>query len=120
MRYLIVAAAAAMAMAAPAAAQQNVGGRYQAQGQNFDGSPYSGAAEITVTSDNTCRIVWRTGGTTSQGICMRNGSTLAASYQLGRSVGLVIYQIADDGSLRGLWTIADKSGVGRELLTPVK
>ena len=106
-------------MAAPAAAQ-SVGGRYVAKGTNFDGSPYSGTAEISVTSQTTCRITWRTGGTTSQGICMRNTSSFTAAYKLGNSVGLIIYNIGADGTLDGVWTIADKNGAGTEVLTPVK
>lgn len=103
----------------PADAQE-LGGRYQVAGKNFDGSSYSGTAEIAVTSRNTCRITWVTGGTTSQGICMRNGPTFAAGYRMGQAIGLVIYEMKPDGSLDGLWTIADKTGVGRELLIPTR
>ena len=39
---------------------------------------------------------------------------------LGGKVGLVIYKVNDDGSLVGLWTIADQEGVGAEVLTPAK
>jgi hypothetical protein len=113
-------AAAALAMTAGAAAAQNIGGRYQVQGSNFDGSSYSGVAEITVTSNNTCRIVWQTGSTSSRGICMRNNNAFSASYQLGNSIGLIIYEMMPDGTMRGLWTIADRAGVGRETLTPIK
>lgn len=111
--------AAALLCAAPAAAQ-TVGGRYQVQGKNFDGSPYGGTAEITVTSSTTCRITWRTGPTTSQGICMRNTSTFTAAYRLGNSIGLVIYDIRSDGTLDGVWTLADKNGAGAEVLVPMR
>lgn len=115
------AAGIATTIATEAAAQgANVGGRYQVQGKNFNGSTYSGTAEITVTSNNTCRIVWVTGSTTSRGICMRNGSSFAASYVLGGKIGLVIYEQKGDGSLEGLWTIADESGVGGERLIPLR
>lgn len=107
------------ALAIPAAAQE-LGGRYQVAGTNFNGSTYSGTAEIVVTSRNTCRISWVTGGTTSQGICMRNGASFSAAYRMGAAVGLVIYEMKPDGSLAGLWTIADKSGVGTETLLPMR
>lgn len=110
----------AASLALPGLAQENVGGRYRVSGTNFDGSKYSGTAEITVTSDNTCRIVWVTGGSTSSGICMRNGTSFAAGYQLGDSIGLVIYEIQKDGTLDGLWTLADQNGVGTERLEPVR
>jgi hypothetical protein len=39
---------------------------------------------------------------------------------MGQAIGLVIYEMKPDGSLDGLWTIADKAGVGRELLIPTR
>ena len=38
----------------------------------------------------------------------------------GNLSGLLIYEIKDDGSLEGTWTIADKSGVGTETLKPMR
>jgi hypothetical protein len=115
----LAAAAIAACLTAPAAAQ-NVGGRYQVIGKNFNGSPYGGTAEITLTSNNTCRIVWVTGSTTSRGICMRNANAFTAGYVLNGKVGLVIYEMKGDGSLDGLWTIADQTGVGAERLVPMR
>jgi hypothetical protein len=112
-------AAVAACLVTPASAQ-NVGGRYQVIGKNFNGSPYSGTAEITVTSKNTCRIVWVTGSTTSSGICMRNANAFSAGYVLNGKVGLVIYELKGDGTLDGLWTIADQTGVGAERLVPMR
>jgi hypothetical protein len=87
-------------------------------GKNPDGSEYKGTATIEVTTENTCRISWQTGGTISSGICMRNGIAFAAAYQLHDKVGLIIYEIKDDRSMVGLWTIADQAGLGTEVLTP--
>ncbi len=112
-------AAIAACLSTPASAQ-NLGGRYQVIGKNFNGSPYSGTAEITLTSNNTCRIVWVTGSTTSRGICMRNDNAFSAGYVLNGKVGLVIYELRGDGSLDGLWTIADQTGVGAERLVPMR
>jgi hypothetical protein len=100
-----------------AAAAQDVSGRYTVEGRNFDGSRYRGTAEITVTSKNTCRIAWDT-GSQSRGICMRNGNILAAAYTMGSASGLVIYEIRPDGRMDGLWTLADRDGVGTETLIP--
>ncbi|MBM3481736.1 MAG: hypothetical protein FJX66_00375 [Alphaproteobacteria bacterium] len=91
---------------------------YSVQGTNPNGSPYGGAAVIEATSPDTCNIVWKTGSTESKGFCMRSGNILSAAYILGEVVGLVIYEIKPDGSLQGTWTIADKPGVGTEILTP--
>jgi hypothetical protein len=100
-----------------AATAVDVGGTYDIQGTNPNGTKYGGTAEIVVTSENTCRITWNTGNESS-GICMRNGTAFAAGYVLGEKVGLIIYEMHDDGTLDGLWTIADQAGVGTEVLTP--
>lgn len=100
-----------------AAAAVDLGGTYEVRGTNPNGSQYKGTAEIVVTSENTCRITWNT-GSESSGICMRNGIAFAAGYELGDKVGLIIYEILDDGTLDGIWTIADQAGIGTELLIP--
>jgi hypothetical protein len=100
-----------------ATAAQDFGGMYNVQGTNLDGSPYKGTAEIRVISDTTCEIYWTTGSTTSSGICMRYGPAFSAGYRMGDLVGLVIYQIKDNGTLDGIWTIMGQNGSGTEVLT---
>lgn len=117
MRQIIIAAALALASVGVAAAQ-DVGGSYAVEGTNIDGSPYTGTAEITLLSETTCSIEWTTGPTTSTGICMRNGIAFSAGYVLGDSIGLLIYEIMDDGSMQGIWTVAGQDGTGTEVLTP--
>ena len=119
MRPVIVVAAAAL-LASSAAFAADVGGTYKVAGTNFDGSSYGGTATITPSSNSTCRIQWQTGGTTSSGFCMLANSSLAAAYKLNDSVGLVLYELQSDGTLKGFWTIADKEGAGSETLTPEK
>ena len=97
---------------------QQIGGMYDVLGTNLDGSQYKGTAEIKGVTDTTCEIYWTTGRTTSQGICMRNGPAFSAGYVMGDKVGLVIYQIMENGTLDGLWTIAGSPGNGTEVLTP--
>ena len=104
--------------ASTAVAGPGVGGHYLVKGTNFDGTIYEGEAQITATSDVTCEIVWRTGGGTSSGICMRDGNAFTAGYELNGKVGLVIYLIQDDGTLEGTWTVAGVNAVGTEVLTP--
>jgi hypothetical protein len=117
MRKLVLSLAVLGLAAAPAAAQ-SIGGTYAVAGTNFDGSSYGGEATITLTSEATCTIHWETGGSSSDGICMRNDDAFSAGYVMGKAVGLVVYKIQDDGSLHGLWTIAGKEGSGTEMLTP--
>ena len=102
---------------APASAQ-DIGGRYIVQGTGFNGQAYAGEAQISVTSDVTCEIVWNTGGQISQGICMRSGNVFSAAYVISGKPGMVIYTVAGDGSMQGQWTIAGSSGVGTEALYP--
>jgi len=111
-------AAATLAVFTTAAAADDFSGTYTVRGANLDGSGYSGEAQITLTSQTTCVIEWTTGSTASSGICMRYGDAFAAGYELNGEIGLVIYQIMDDGSLDGVWTIAGQSGSGTEVLTP--
>ena len=119
MKRLVLSALVFAALSSPVFAQQ-IGGNYAVQGTNLDGSTYSGTATITLTSDYTCEIVWVTGGSTSQGICMKNQNAFAAGYTLGSDVGLVVYEIKSDGSMEGLWTIAGVNSNGTETLTPMK
>ncbi|MES0030850.1 MULTISPECIES: hypothetical protein [unclassified Mesorhizobium] len=117
MRKLILSLALLSLAALPAAAQ-SIGGTYAVAGTNFDGSSYGGDATITLTSETTCTIHWETGGSSSDGICMRNDDAFSAGYVMGKAVGLVVYKMQEDGSLHGLWTIAGKEGNGTEVLTP--
>ena len=103
-----------------AAEAADVGGHYTVTGTNFDGSKYDGTADITVSSSTTCRITWHTGDTNSSGICMRVNDILVAGYVLEGEVGLVAYTVKDDGTLDGIWTMADKDGAGTDVLTPAK
>ena len=119
MNKLIASALLALCMIPPAAAQ-SIGGSYTTAGTNLDGSSYTGTVEITLTSETTCTIHWETGGTTSDGICSRNGDAFAAAYVLQDAIGLVVYRVLEDGTLDGLWTIAGNGGNGTEVLTPAK
>ena len=89
---------------------------YNVEGTNLDGSPYDGTAEIQLLSETTCQIRWVTGSSESVGICMRYGPAFAASYVSGEVVGLVIYQVMDDGTLDGIWTITGQNCSGTEVL----
>ena len=120
MRILVGAALAAM-LAAGAAGAQQLGGAYTVAGTNFDGTPYTGTATITYTTSTSCRIIWLTGSTTSEGICMANGDAFAAGYTFNSGqVGLAVYRVMPDGTLQGTWTVTDTEGAGTEVLTPAR
>ncbi|UCI33523.1 oxysterol-binding protein [Mesorhizobium sp. B4-1-4] len=120
MRRQILVSFAMLGLAALPAAAQSIGGTYTVAGTNFDGSSYGGEATITLTSGTTCTIHWETGGSFSDGICMRNDNAFSAGYVMDKDIGLVVYKVEEDGSLHGLWTIAGKEGNGTEVLTPKK
>jgi hypothetical protein len=113
-------AVAVVCLWSAAASAQTIGGTYNVEGKNIDGSSYSGTATITPSSDSTCHIQWKTGSTTSAGFCMLANKAFAAAYKLNDSVGLVVYELQPDGSLKGDWTIADEPGSGTETLTPAQ
>ncbi|MBG1232872.1 hypothetical protein [Aestuariivirga litoralis] len=115
--------AAALANPAPADFAQvgDLSGRYKTFGTNFDGSVYRGEVLITEVSKTSCKIAWVTGRTSATGICMRVENAFSATYQMNDGTsGLVIYRIADNGTLAGVWTVAGRDGMGTEVLTPVK
>jgi opacity protein-like surface antigen len=117
MKTILAALLLAAGLASAAAAQTVREGTYDVAGTNLDGSPYEGTAVITLTSETTCSIEWSTGGTTSAGICMLHDNAFAAGYVLGDNVGLIVYEVKDDGVLDGVWTISGENGAGTEVLT---
>ncbi|MBU2486604.1 MAG: hypothetical protein KKG78_16100 [Alphaproteobacteria bacterium] len=93
-------------------------GTYTVEGTNLDGSSYGGTATIELSSDTTCHIHWST-GTEADGICMLYDNAFAAGYVFETgAVGLVVYQVMEDGTLEGAWTIDGQSGSGTERLIP--
>ena len=112
MRRLII--ALVLSTGIGSASAQTVGGSYNVQGTNPNGSTYGGTVQISPTG-SSCRITWQTG---SSGICMLANKAFAASYILQGQQGLVVYELQPDGSLKGWWTIAGQAGVGTENLYP--
>lgn len=115
-RTLLLGSVLAVSLASGASAQ-TVGGDYTVAGTNPNGSTYTGTARIT-PSGSACKITWKTGSTSSQGVCMLANKAFAAFYKLDSDYGLIVYELQPDGSLKGYWTIADQEGVGGEILTP--
>jgi hypothetical protein len=93
--------------------------KYRVSGTNADGSAYRSTATITPSNESTCRLTWRTGSASTGIECWPEGP-FAASYGLGGKVSLVVYKLQPDGTLKGVWTLADQPGAGTEVLTPAK
>ena len=105
-------------LASPALAAGFHEGTYSVEGTNLDGTPYTGSAVVKLLSDTTCEIDWTTGGTSSVGLCMLMDGVVSAAYRQGDTVGVTMYHVNDDGSLKGVWTVAGQNGSGTETLTP--
>jgi hypothetical protein len=115
-------AAALLAATTVAADAQAIGGAYAVEGTGLNGAPYGGTAQINALTDTTCEIIWQTGPQTSNGVCMRYGPAFSAFYVIEAggqtAIGLVIYEVMQDGSMEGIWTVTGQNGSGTEKLTP--
>ena len=67
--------------------------------------------------ENACTIRWVFGDENAEGICMVRGRIFTSAYWLKGAVGLASYDIRDDGSMHGLWTLSDDDEPGTETLT---
>jgi hypothetical protein len=86
------------------------GGRYRVAGRNPDGSAYSGM--VTMTSQSgSYYLQWRVGSSSYRGTGVLDGNLLTVDW--GKPTP-VIYALAADGSLKGLWD----AGTGEETLVP--
>ncbi len=85
-------------------------GRYNVEGRNPNGSRYRGTVGITRTGDRY-RFDWRVGSQTYTGDGTMDGNVLVVNWG---STTPVIYAIAEDGTLNGLWD----AGRAGEILTP--
>lgn len=115
-----------LALLAPAPAladetsSRDLTGVYACEGQNPDGSAYSGRVEIVKWQD--AYLVRWTIPSTSQvvGIGILRGDVLAVSY-FGGSPAIVVYSVSADDRLDGKWTLVGADGaVFSETLTRMK
>jgi Caspase domain len=85
-------------------------GTYKVEGQNADGSRYDGTVDI-VKQSKGYHLSWQVGGSSYEGNGKLAGNLLTVDW--GSSTP-VVYALAADGSLAGLWD----AGKGEETLTP--
>jgi hypothetical protein len=86
-------------------------GAYAVTGTNPDGTAYEGALTIAPLGA-AYHLTWDAGGA-SEGIALRNGDALAASYGAA-TCGVVAYRVGRDGAMSGTWTAFGLDGVGTE------
>jgi uncharacterized caspase-like protein len=85
-------------------------GNYRVEGRNAQGEDYSGSVTITKTA-KVFQLSWKVGDSEYEGDGTLEGNLLTVDW--GGSTP-VVYALADDGSLTGLWD----GGHGEETLTP--
>ena len=85
-------------------------GIYRVNGKNADGTGYSGRLAVTRQGDRY-RFAWTVGSSTYRGTGVLRGNIVAVDWGQAQPI---VYAIAEDGSLRGLWS----GGAGEEIATP--
>jgi hypothetical protein len=85
-------------------------GAYRVAGKGPAGNPYQGVVRIARQGDGY-QLDWTVGKDTYKGAGMLDGNLLSVDWG---SETPVVYAVADDGSLKGLWA----AGTGEETLTP--
>jgi hypothetical protein len=85
-------------------------GAYKVEGKNPDGSSYTGAVQLNKRGKGY-HLSWQVGSSSYEGEGNLAGNLLTVEWG---SVTPVVYALAEDGSLTGLWD----AGKGEETLTP--
>lgn len=101
---------------ASAAAAQDITGQYTMQGNQPGGSSYTGVTEIVATGQ-TYQIDQDNGTLTGVGLLVGNQFSVAVSDGIDTYLG--VYEVMEDGTLQGIWTVEGEDRVGIETLTPV-
>ncbi|MGA9603189.1 MAG: caspase family protein [Methyloceanibacter sp.] len=85
-------------------------GEYRVEGKDADGKPYDGTVDIEKSGD-AYHLTWKVGDSEYEGEGTFAENLLTVNWG---STTPIVYALADDGSLTGLWD----SGHGEETLTP--
>ncbi len=86
------------------------------RGKNPDGSAYGGEVTMLKKGD-VFELTWRGNGPVSRGVGIRVGNSLVVGWTPGKSVGVVCYEVKNDGTrLEGVWTGLGASKLGAETL----
>jgi hypothetical protein len=111
MRFLLVAAAMLLSVAAAFAADPV--GTYNVEGTYLSGSRYSGTVTVTKTGE-TYKVVWEiVGGHTFTGTAIGNGDFMAIGYVYDKGTGLEL-AVADGGNWNCLYAPGGGTKIGRE------
>jgi hypothetical protein len=100
-------------MISSAAAQ--VTGQYKVDGQNPDGSTYSGTSSVEKTGD-TYRISWNIGGTRYTGTAIGDDDAIAIGYKSGSETGVTLL-VKQGDSYVAVWAYIGARKLGAEKWT---
>lgn len=103
----------ALTLSASLAQAQNVAGRYQVEGRNFDGGTYSGM--LTIAADGPAFRLTFSDGRTQRGMGIQRGPHLVAAFGPGSCI-VAAMEMGDDGSMQGAWGEVARSALGTERL----
>jgi hypothetical protein len=96
----------------PTDARSSLGGTYQVNGTNPDGSAYTGTFELIQQGD-VWQIIWDIAGNTFDGVGITTGDLFAAAYG-GDGCGVGLYEATSDNSLSGIWAVWGLQQMGTE------
>jgi hypothetical protein len=114
MKTKIAALAAAFTLMASGAMAQ-VTGQYRVDGQNPDGSTYSGTSSVEKTGD-TYRISWNIGGTRYTGTAIGDDDAIAIGYKSGSETGVTLL-VKQGDSYVAVWAYIGARKLGTEKWT---
>lgn len=103
-------------LAAPAAFAQLREGAYEIEGTNPDGSTYDGQFLLRTGPGGAWIATWRVANENIMGLGLIQGGVLAVSFVVNGRPGVSVFEVEQDGRLRGSWTTG--GGMGTEMLTP--
>jgi hypothetical protein len=95
------------------AAQAQVIGSFNVEGQNPDGSGYRGTASVEKTGMETFRVTWVVDGARFIGTGIGNEDVIAVTYRSGNQTGVAL-MAADKAEVGVVWTYAGGTSVGKE------
>ena len=105
----------------PNSTGDDLSGTYTVSGAGADGKTYQGTVSVT-RRDAVYQMSWRLSAGNYDGIAVRSGNTVAATFTTGSDgsgCGAAVYQVNADNSLDGKWGEWGMDSAGAEKAVPV-
>jgi len=96
----------------------DLSGTYAAHGTNPGGKGEYDAKLIITRTGDVYRVEWYFDGQLgAAGVGLPRERFLSVGYQMGDGCGVVLYEVGDDGVLRGEWAVPGNLAAGTEVAT---